>query len=159
MKTITLTKGFTTIIDDDLFDYLNKWKWYFNEGYACRKENGKHLGMHRVILKTKGFVDHINGNGLDNRRCNLRKTNHSRNAMNMKIHKGKNYKGVSLDNGYWRTTIWKNNKPVFRISMPNERWAAMAYDLNAAALFGEYARLNFPNALGSTVKTAGELPE
>lgn len=30
---------------------------------------------------------------------------------------------------------------------PNERWAALAYDLNAPALFGEYARLNFPDAI------------
>lgn len=105
--------------------------------------------MHRVIFNTpeKTFVDHKNGNPLDNRKANLRLANHSTNAMNMRKHKGKSqYKGVCFDKG-WRVQIWKDNKKVFSASAPNERWAAMIYDLNAAALFGEYARLNFPTAL------------
>ena len=77
--------------------------------------------------------------------------------MNMRKHKGKSvYKGVTLDNGYWRTTIWKDNKVAFRTLSANERWAGMIYDLNAPALFGEFARLNFPNALREA-KTADAL--
>jgi hypothetical protein len=118
MKLMPLTKGKFTQVDDDLFDYLNQWKWYFNDGYACRKENGKHFGMHRAILKTKGLVDHINGDGLDNRKWNLRKATPSRNAMNMNIHKGKIYKGITKQNNQWRVQIWKNNKRVFSESAP-----------------------------------------
>lgn len=153
MKQIPLTQNKIAIVDDDLFDYLNQWKWYYNSGYACRKVNGKHLGMHRVVMKTHKMIDHINGDKLDNRKENLRPTNHSLNAMNMRKHRGKSvYKGVTLEGNTWRTAIWKDNKCAFRISMPNERWAAMAYDLNAAALFGEHARLNFPEAIGSGLK-------
>lgn len=148
MKQISLTKGFGTIVDDDLYDYLNQWKWHYNDGYAERKEykEGKqiHIRMHHIVFGKKIMLDHWNNNTLDNQRKNLRPTNHSLNAMNMRKHRGKSvYKGVTKDGKLWRTTIWKNNKCAFRISMPNERWAAMAYDLNATVLFGEYARLNF----------------
>ena len=106
--------------------------------------------MHRVILNApKGeFVDHINGDPLDNRRENLRLCTKSTNAMNMRKHRGASqYKGVSKQKGHWRTQIWKDNKKIYSAMTSNERWAAMIYDLNAAALFGEYARLNFPDAI------------
>jgi hypothetical protein len=148
MKKIPLTKGFEAIVDDDKYEYLMQWKWHYNCGYAERKEyrNGKqiHIAMHRFLLPGHKMVDHFNGNTLDNQLANLRPANHSTNAMNMKKHRGKSvYKGVTKDGNTWRTTIWKDNKCVFRISMPTERLAAMAYDLNAPIFFGEYARLNF----------------
>ena len=151
---ITLTKGCFALVDNDLFPYLNQWKWHYNDGYAERKENGKHIRMHRIILKTDKFVDHINGDKLDNRKSNLRLTNHSTNAMNMRKHRGESvYKGVSKEGKPWRVQIWKDNKKVFSASAPNERWAAMIYDLNAPILFSEYARLNFLPA----EKTGGAL--
>lgn len=158
--TIQLTKNKFAIVDKSDFEYLNQWKWHYNSGYAERKEykNGKqyHVKMHRVLCKGK-LIDHINGDKLDNRKSNLRSATHSQNAMNMRKHRGKSvYKGVSQDRGYWRTTIWKNNKIAFRTSAKKERWAAMIYDLNATALFGKYARLNFPNSLRGE-KTADEL--
>lgn len=68
----------------------------------------------------------------------------------MRKHRGSSiYKGVSRKGNSWRTQIWLNNEKVFSASFPNERWAAMAYDLNAAALFGQYARLNFPEAISA----------
>jgi hypothetical protein len=68
--------------------------------------------------------------------------------MNMRKHKGSSiYKGVVKNEGSWRVQIWKDNAKQYDASFPNERWAAMAYDLNAKALFGEYARLNFPEAI------------
>lgn len=154
MKQIPLTKNQFALVDDDLFGYLNRWKWHYNCGYAERKENGKHIRMHRVILKTKRIVDHINGNSLDNRRANLRPANTSTNAMNMRKSRGvSKYKGVSFDKGVPRVQICKNNKRVFSESAPIDRWAAMIYDLNAPLVFGEYARLNFEPA----VKTADAL--
>ena len=140
---IHITKGFATAVDPDWFDYLNQWKWYYNKGYAERKEyrNGKqfHISMHQVIMQGS-YIDHINGDKLDNRSVNLRFANKSTNAMNMSKRQGKSYKGVTLDNGCWRTTIWKDNQVAFRTSTPKERWAAMIYDLNATARFGEFAR-------------------
>lgn len=152
MKLIPLTKGYFTVVDDDLYPYLSQWKWHYNAGYAGRKEYkaGRQITipLHRVILNVpKGtLVDHQDGDPLNNQRSNLRLSNHSTNAMNMRKHRGKSlYKGVTFDRG-WRVQIWKDNKPVFSERAPGERWAAMIYDLNAKALFGDYARLNFTEA-------------
>jgi hypothetical protein len=156
MKTITLTKEFVTLVDDDMFQYLSQWRWYYSNGYAYRRINGKHFAMHHAILKTKGLVDHIDGNKLNNRKGNLRPATHSTNAMNMRKHTGASrYKGVSKQKNQWRVQIWKNNKRVFSESAPTERLAAYIYDLNAPIYFGDYARLNF-EPVG---KAAGELPE
>lgn len=147
MKLIILTKGFSAKVDDDLYPYLSQWKWHYSNGHAERKEyrEGKqfHVLMHQVVLGER-FVDHINGDPLDNRRENLRPANHSTNGMNMRKHRGKSqYKGVTPVGDNWRVQVWKDNQKAYDACFPNERWAAMAYDLNALALFGEYSRLNF----------------
>lgn len=143
MKTIQLTKGFSAIVDDDQYEHLSRWHWYYNNGYAMRQEKGKHILMHQVILGAS-MVDHINGDKLDNTKANLRTANKSTNAMNMRKHKGSSiYKGVSRQGKLWRVQIWQDNKRVFSESAPTQRLAAMIYDLNAPVYFGEYARLNF----------------
>jgi HNH endonuclease len=151
MKLIPLSKNHFAKVDDNWFDYLSQWKWHFDGRYARRhtpKVNGKQGNelMHRLVAEAKPgeFVDHINGDPLDNRAENLRTCDHSTNAMNMRKHRGQSiYKGVTKRGNSYRTVIWKDNEKVFDASCTNERWAAMIYDLNAAALFGEYARLNF----------------
>jgi hypothetical protein len=97
MKKIPLTQGYFAIVDDSDFDMLNRVKWHANKGhntfYAQRsvlQENGKwkNVQMHRVILGVhdpKIQVDHINGDGLDNRRCNLRSCTRSENMQNQQI--------------------------------------------------------------------------
>jgi len=151
MKLIQLSKGKTAKVDDDHYDFLSQWKWHYDGKYARRHtpridgKQGNEL-MHRVVAKAKPgeFVDHINGDTLDNQRHNLRASNHSTNAMNMRKHRGvSRYKGVCREGEYWRVQIWKDNKRVFTAVTKNERWAGMIYNLNAPALFGEYARLNF----------------
>ena len=83
MKYIPLTQGKFAIVDDDMYEYLNQWKWCLRKKsersfYAGRNdwENKKNhiVTMQQLIMNPpKGMViDHINGNGLDNRRCNLR---------------------------------------------------------------------------------------
>lgn len=152
--TIKLTKGFEAQVDDDLHDYLSQWKWHYNDGYADRKENGKHIRMHRAVMNTNKMIDHKNGNSLDNRKENLRIANHSTNAMNMRKHKGKSvFKGVSKEGNKWRTQVFYNNQRVFSAYFKTERQAGLAYDLNAPILFGEFARLNFE----PVVKTADGL--
>ena len=94
MKKIKLTKGKYTIVDNEDFEYLNQWKWFFKDtGYAVRSEYMK-LGinrykrwrvyMHRVINNTPDNLqtDHINHNGLDNRKTNLRTVTNQQNAFN-----------------------------------------------------------------------------
>lgn len=144
MKLIPLTKGYSAIVSNEDFPFLNTWKWHYNNGYAERQENGRHIMMHKVLLPGNHLVDHINGNKLDNTRANLRAANKSTNAMNMRKHRGASvYKGVSRQGKLWRVQIWKDNKRVFSESAPTEQLAGMIYDLNATLVFGEYARLNF----------------
>lgn len=164
MKLIPLTKGYSAKVDDEWFDYLSQWKWHYNGGYAERKEykDGKqiHIQMHHVVsgIPHDVLVDHRDTDKMNNQFDNLRPSNHSKNAMNMRKHKGSSvYKGVCKEGDFWRIQIWKDNEKVFSAIAKNEQHAAMIYDLNASALFGEYARLNFPNALLRDL-TAGESP-
>ena len=77
------------LIDNEDVDKVKHIKWNYSHGYAsCRNKRTKSLMMHRRILDTDQFVDHINHNTLDNRKCNLRIVNKSQNQMNS------NYKGV-----------------------------------------------------------------
>jgi tRNA U34 5-carboxymethylaminomethyl modifying enzyme MnmG/GidA len=100
MKGIKLTQGQFAIVDEEDYYYLNEFKWYFyrrrNQVYAktCVTINKKrvHLLMHRLIMDaSKKCVDHINGNGLDNRKSNLRLCERHENALNRVI----NYNNVS----------------------------------------------------------------
>lgn len=158
MKLIELSQGKFAKVDDDMFDFLNQWKWHFDGQYARRhiKVEGKqeNILLHRVINKTPEgmFTDHIDGDCLNDQASNLRSCTKRTNAANMRKHRGTSiYKGVSKRKNKWRTQIWKDNEKVFAATCSNERWAAMIYDLNAPALFGEYARLNFSDGLVSRV--------
>jgi dTMP kinase len=84
MKEIELTQGKVALVDDDDFEELNQFKWHVKKDhnrafYAARvtpRPNRRLIFMHRQILKDipEGMeVDHVNGNGLDNRRSNLLK--------------------------------------------------------------------------------------
>jgi hypothetical protein len=94
MKRIPLTQGKFAIVDDADFEWLNQWKWCAlknrNTFYAIRSEgkcpHQKVILMHRQILNfPKGFeTDHINRNGLDNRRQNLRICTTAQNQWNAK---------------------------------------------------------------------------
>lgn len=147
--TINLTRGFSTQVDDEDYEFLNQWKWHYNKGYAERKEykNGKqiHIRMHQVLHGI--HADHINSDSLDNQKSNLRDSNHSTNAMNMRPRKGKDYKGVSREGKNWRTQIVYKGKRVFSAMFPTKIQAAMAYDLNAPEFFGEYFKPNFHDSL------------
>jgi hypothetical protein len=157
MKIIKLTKGFYTTVDNDLFSVLNQFKWTAmvvkNKVYAYRQTDNRknHIYMHRFILNAeKGVeVDHINSNGLDNRKCNLRKVNRSQQMQNTIGWRNSvvPYKGVSLSydgrSKKYRCRIRVNNKNtmVGRFYTPIQ--AAVAYDRAALKHFGEFAKTNF----------------
>jgi len=110
----------------------------------------KSIKMHRQILKIKDklFVDHINGDGLDNRKANLRAATALQNSWNMKkvgIKTSSRYKGV-----IWNKQVkkWSVQMNVYRKSrflgyFDNEVEAAKTYDEAAKKYFGEFAMLNF----------------
>lgn len=98
MKKIKLTRGKVTLVDNDDFEKLSKFKWYVNfhtsTSYAVRtrrkNEKGSNMiGMHRLIMNCpKGLiVDHIDGNGLNNRKSNLRVVDARTNQLNRKQHR------------------------------------------------------------------------
>jgi len=152
-KRISLTQGKFAIVDDDMFDYLNQWKWYaYKPGtvfYAARREGNKIITMHRVIMKAKKGqqIDHRNRNGLNNRRCNLRFCNNSQNAQNGESHKNSSsiYKGVAWHKlaKKWMASICIKGKQIYLGLFISEAEAAKVYDKKAKELFGEFAKLNF----------------
>lgn len=153
-KAIALTQGKFAIVDEADYEWLNQWKWNLNsQTYAVRgfyigNYKQKTLSMHRLIIDAPLgiFVDHINGNGLDNRRCNLRLCTHSQNHMNRKHHKdaSSKYKGVSWHKPLkkWRTQIAVKQKGIHLGYFVSEIEAALAYNEAARIYFGEFAKLN-----------------
>ena len=121
---------------------------------AIYGKNGKrtYTTMHRLImLPPPGLVtDHINRNGLDNRRCNLRIATHSQNNANKAPMRGKTasvYKGVSkTPYGKWQAMTRTKGKELYLGTFESEIDAAKAYDKKVFELHGEFAYLNFPEA-------------
>jgi len=153
MKEIPLTQGKVAIVDNEDYKYLNQWKWCaiknYNAYYAARHERGtrRFVLMHRELLKpSNGFcTDHINGNGLDNRRSNLRQATTGQNRMNAIKKNGLSpYKGVIRCRNKWQAHTMIAGK-WYRLGLyTTDIEAAIAYDYIAAHAWGEFARLNFP---------------
>jgi hypothetical protein len=157
MKEIKLTQGMTALVDDDLFEELNKYKWYAHKDYktyyAERKIrlNGKKISvkMHKVILGPKEGcqIDHVDCNGLNNCRGNLRYATSKQNSFNRRK-RSDNYsgfKGVYLSgiDKKWRSRIKKDGIRISLGYFMNAIDAAQAYDHKAKEFFGEFARTNF----------------
>lgn len=150
---IPLTKGLFAEVDDDMFDYLNQWKWYAQKTkktfYANRRTwpEEKTISMHGLIIGSKKGqnVDHADGNGLNNTKGNLRICTKSQNAMNAG-HKGNKFgfKGVAKNKKKFMAHIMVNRKYIHGGTHTAVEDAARAYDKLAIKYFGEFAQLNFP---------------
>lgn len=160
MKHIPLTKGRFAIVDDEDFEYLNQFKWHVSHNYAkhrlpVNKESGekygKFLSMHRVVNKTpEGMdTDHINGNGLDNRKENLRAVTTSQNLMNKNIGKRGVYCYKNADRKKrWNARIKVNRKIISLGYYATAEEAYDAYDKAVPIYHGEYGRMNSEVAHG-----------
>jgi hypothetical protein len=164
MIEIPLTKGKVALIDDEDSARVmaHKWtamfvpksnKWYARRN-TVRRENGRKcqqsILLHRFIIDAPPHlqVDHINNDGLDNRRSNLRFASNAQNHANMKMStKNKSgFKGVCWlkERRRWLASITVNQTTHYLGHFKDPLDAARAYDAKARELCGEFARLNFP---------------
>ncbi len=157
VKEIALTQGKVALVDDEDYEELSKFKWYAAKNrktwYVARaigkRPHQRQVLMHREILGAQPGeqCDHINGDGLDNRRCNLRFCTNSQNQMNRRIYGGTSrFKGVMWNKRHkmWYAQIKHDGKQYHLGCFHKQTDAAHAYDTAARNLFGEFARLNFP---------------
>jgi hypothetical protein len=158
MKQIPLNKNKFAIVDDDDFERLNQFHWFAwkrpnqEKWYAVRSADIKLMTstdrkMERHIMTApEGFlIDHKNGDGLDNRKENLRIATYQQNSQNAKKHKitSSKYKGVSRFRNGWVAKITHNGERIHIGVYSAELPAAIAYDRKAREFFGEFTQPNF----------------
>ena len=167
-KIIKLTKKYETIVDDNLFEELNKFKWFAAKDtrsdnyYACRRVhkneklifNKVHIRLHQYIFYIKKQItnfrlqniDHKDGDTFNNQYNNLRLCSTSNNLKNQKLNKRNTsgYKGVSWHKSRkkWRTVIRINKKSIDIGYFISKLDAVKAYNKAATKYYGEFARLN-----------------
>lgn len=164
MRDIRLSNGMVAMVDDEDYDILIKYRWHYrvyksknkNTGYAMawiRHDDGKKrwVFMHRMVLGLRRedniIVDHKDDDTLHNYKSNLRKCTIGQNNMARNIlrdNKQSKYKGVcrTRNKRRWRATISCNDKTVYIGTFDNEEDAALAYNIKAMELYGEFAYLN-----------------
>lgn len=158
---VQLTKGLVTSIDAEDLDLVMQHKWCAQQGgntyYAVRKQRirGKQQAvlLHRFLLNAADgmHVDHINSNGLDNTKANLRLCTPTENGRNRQKQAGgfSRFKGVSKRSverpKIWTASLYVGEKKYTQY-FHTELEAALCYDKMAREHFGEFAKLNFPQS-------------
>jgi hypothetical protein len=157
MKKIPLSQGKFALVDDEDFNELNKYKWCASFAYGIWyvqrdkfiNSKRKKILMHRQLMNfpPSKMVDHINHDGLDNRRCNLRVCTRSQNKKNCLGYKN-NTSGLNgvywnKENKKWQARIRKDNKLLYLGYFDDKVEAGHMVDQYAMQLFGEFAVLNF----------------
>lgn len=165
VKEITISKNYIALIDDEDYDLVSQHNWYISSytlksgnikscavTFRSKIENYKTVYMHRLILQTPFglYTDHINGNGLDNRKQNLRIATPLQNTLNSrKIIYRNNKKVSSLFKGVtwctrdkkWRAQIGYHGRKMSLGYYNREIEASDAYNKVAEKLFGEFVNL------------------
>jgi hypothetical protein len=150
VRQIPLGEGFYAYVDAADYEWLSRWAWHLHAGYAVRSEKGKRVYMHRQIMQPpKGMVvDHTNGNKADNTRGNLcvctqQENTHNRSKRNRASSR---FRGVNYNrrSRKWHARITFEAERLHLGYFTEEVEAARAYDRKAVELFGQDAKLNFP---------------
>lgn len=156
-KLIPLTRGKFAVVDDSDFEEINQWKWCFvpsreGTGYAFRSKGKggtwESFLMHRVIMKPPKsmMIDHINHDGIDNRRENLRIVTNSQNQSNVGLISTNTtgFRGVRFHKNGWEASLKFNTTFIYLGRFKSAEDAARAYDSKILELHGELAFTNFP---------------
>jgi hypothetical protein len=134
------------IFDYKDFNIIHGYKWRIRKGKITNYVvSGNNIKMHRILLDAGDgeIVDHINGNGLDNRRSNLRIVNFAQNAQNRGNQRNKlTPKGVTQIKNKFRARIRVKGILIHLGYFTSKKDAAKEYDKAAIKYFGDYARLN-----------------
>lgn len=145
---ITTKSGKQIIVDTDAIELLSEFTWCVGgTGYAMSRTKGSAVLMHRLLTGAKSgeYVDHINGNTLDNRKSNLRICRKQQNEFNTKRRSDNKsgFRGVCRARGRkFRAYIVKDGCQYSLGQFDDPVEAAKAYNSKAVELFGEFARLN-----------------
>lgn len=159
---IPLTQGQFAIVDDEDAELvLAQGRWFakrdgrtFYAGRKTRRVGGGQATLHlHTLLTGWPLVDHVNGDGLDNRRANLRPATKVENSRNRRLQSNNRsgFRGVSWITAKrrWRASICVQGRRIYLGHYTTPEAAAAAYDAAAREHFGEFARLNFPSPTGS----------
>jgi len=150
---IPLTQSLQVMVDPEDYEWLRHWRWrarFAPNGrvYATARIHGRTVFMHRLIMNPPPgmVVDHIDGNGVDNCRRNLRNCTHAQNIHNLPKHHGvSRFKGVCrARHGRWQAGIRTGGHRMYIGLFDDEVEAAHARDRWAFVLHGSFAWLNFP---------------
>ncbi len=184
MAIIQLSRGYECQVDDQDYEALQQFQWTadvhtatpeYELVYAARwlwlgvGEPRPKIYMHRAIVNPPPdfTVDHWNGNGIDNRRKNLRLATWSQNRNNHNNWRfGTNrYRGVTRDKGGWRVRVTRvredgSREYLYTANFHDEVEAALNYDTAVLRLFGEFAQTNFrqPDRTPKRVVPPDDLP-
>jgi len=154
MKKVPLSRGMFALVDDSDYEAVIRHRWFVQPGryslYAARriKTDGKRrlLFLHRFLLPESTQIDHKNGDGLDNRRDNIRPCDHRTNNRGLRRKasgSSSRFRGVFFDKGKWVAQI-RVDRARHLGYFTSEVLAAEAYDAAARKYFGEFASPNFP---------------
>lgn len=152
MKEISLNKNRFVIVDDRDYENLNQFRWCVDaQGYATRAiynpddQKSRRVLMHRVLMNTpNGYdTDHINGNKLDNRRCNLRIATRTQNIINVSKpnrHNKVGFRGVQMSKeGRFYSGLIVNGKRVHLGMFDTAEEASRAYQMAKSEAYKEFA--------------------
>lgn len=148
---LILPSGHVALVDaEDLAAVVAAGPWYANRPrhiwYVHRRLAYSRWQYLHKFLTGYAMTDHANGDGLDNRRANLRPANTSlNNANRIRVHGKSGFRGVDRrPSGRWRASIQRDGRTIYLGTFDTPEEAAYAYDAVAVELFGEFARPNFP---------------
>lgn len=157
---VPLTQGQFALVDEEDYERVVAINWQYTKtqnqrpAYASTRiyringtNTSKAIAMHRFIMHEPEYeVDHINMNGLDNRKCNLRLATKSQQRINQYKQQGttSKYRGVCRARNKWVAGIKVNGSRYRLGTFDSEEEAARKYDEKARLLYGKFGRFNFP---------------